>query len=65
LLFKDVDTDRQYETEGYEVLVEVKEPQKSELPNQMLYGALLVILVLVVLAVWVRVKRKRGRRERE
>ena len=61
VLFKDVDTDKQYETEGYEVQVEVKEPQKSELPNQMLFGALLLILVLVVLAVWVRVKRKRGR----
>lgn len=65
VLFKDVDTDKQYETEGYEVHVEVREPQKSELPNQMLFGALLVILVLVVLAVWVRVKRKRGQRERE
>ena len=65
VLFKDVDTDKQYETEGYEVHVEVREPQKSELPNPILFGALLVILVLVVLAVWVRVKRKRGRRERE
>ncbi len=65
VLFKDVDTDKQYETQGYEVHVEVREPQKSELPNQMLFGALLVILVLVVLAVWIRVKRKRGRQERE
>jgi len=65
VLFKDVDTDKQYEAEGYEVHVEVKEPQKSELPNQMLLGAMLVILVLVVVVVWVRVKRKRGRRERK
>lgn len=65
VLFKDVDTDRQYETEGYEVHVEVKEPQKSEFPNPILFGALLVIIVLVVLAVWVRVKRKRGRQERK
>lgn len=63
VLFKDVNTDRQYETEGYEVHVEVKEPQKSELPNQMLFGALLVILVLVVVAVWMKVKRKRRERE--
>lgn len=65
VLFRDVDTDWQYETEGYEVHVEVREPQKIELPNQMLFGALLVILVLVVLAAWMGVKRKRGRRERK
>ncbi|MEA2076158.1 MAG: hypothetical protein U9O85_10630 [Euryarchaeota archaeon] len=65
VLFKDLDTDKQYETEGYEVQVEVREPQESALPNQMLFGALLLILVLVVLAVWVRVKRKRGQRERK
>lgn len=64
VLFKDVDTDRQYETEGYEVHVEVKEPQKSELPNQMLFGALLLILVLAAVVVWIRVKRKRGRERR-
>ncbi|MCD6456511.1 MAG: hypothetical protein J7K81_06975 [Methanophagales archaeon] len=65
VVFKDVDTDKQYEMQGYEVHVEVREPQQSELPNQMLFGTLLVILVLVVLAVWVRVKRKRGRQKRE
>ncbi|RJS75623.1 hypothetical protein CW713_11980 [Methanophagales archaeon] len=59
VVFKDVDTDKQYEMQGYEVHVEVRKPQQSELPNQMLFGTLLVILVLVVLAVWVRVKRKR------
>ncbi|MHC1611457.1 MAG: COG1361 S-layer family protein [Candidatus Methanospirareceae archaeon] len=61
VLFKDVDTGKQYETEGYEVHVEVKESQKSELPNQMLLGAILVILLLVVVVVWMRVKRRRGR----
>jgi hypothetical protein len=61
LLFKDVDTDNQYETEGYEVQVEVREPQESALPNPMLFGALIVILVIVAVAVWVRVRRKRGR----
>jgi len=61
VVFKDIDTDRQYETEGYEVQVEVQEPQESGLPSPVLFGALLIILVLVVVAVWVRVKRKRGR----
>ncbi len=62
LLFKDVDTDKQYETQGYEVHVEVREQQRSELPNPVLFVALLIILVLVAVFVWVRVKRKRGRR---
>lgn len=64
LLFKDVDTDKQYEMPGYEVHVEVREPQKSELPSPVLIGALVVILVSVAVAVGVRVKRKRGRREK-
>jgi len=64
VVFKDVDTDKQYETQGYEVHVEVREPQKSELPSPVLIGALLVILVAVAVAVGVRVKRKRGRREK-
>jgi hypothetical protein len=63
VLFKDVDTDRQYETEGYEVHVQVLEPQKSELSNQTLLVALLVILVVVAVAVWVKVKRKRRERK--
>ena len=65
LLFKDVDTDKQYEMQGYEVHVEVREPQKSELPSPVLIGALVVILVSVAVAVGVRVKRKRGRREKK
>jgi len=63
LVFKDVDTDKQYETQGYEVHVEVREQQKSELPNPVLFVALLAI-VLVAVLVGVRVKRKRGRREK-
>ncbi len=65
VVFKDVDTDKQYETEGYEVHVEVREPQKSELPNPALSVVLLAILVLVAVLVWVRVKRRRGRQKRE
>ena len=65
LLFKDVDTDKQYEMQGYEVHVEVREPQKSELPSPVLIGALVVILVSVAVVVGVRVKRKRGRREKK
>lgn len=65
LEFKDVDTDRRYETHGYEVLLEIQEPQKSRLPNTMLVGALVVILVLVTVVVWMRVKRKRERQERK
>lgn len=65
LLFKDVDTDKQYEMQGYEVHVEVREPQKSELPSPVLIGALVVILVSVAVVIWVMVKRKRGRREKK
>ncbi|MEA1956852.1 MAG: hypothetical protein U9N01_00625 [Euryarchaeota archaeon] len=65
LLFKDVDTDKQYETQGYEVHVEVREPQKSELPSPVLIGALVVILVSVAMVIWVRVKRKRERHEKK
>ena len=63
LVFKDVDTDKQYETQGYEVHVEVREQQKSELPNPVLFVALLAIIVLVAVFVFVRVrvKRKGGR----
>ena len=65
LLFKDVDTDKQYEMQGYEVHVEVLEPQKSEFPSPVLFVALLVILLLVAVVIWVRVKRRRGRREKK
>ena len=64
LVFRDVDTDRRYETTGYEVHIEVKEPQKSELPSPVLIGALVVILVFVAVLVWRGVKRKRERREK-
>ena len=65
LLFKDVDTDKQYEMQGYEVHVEVREPQKSKLPSPVLIGALVVILVSVAVAVGVRIKRRRGSREKK
>jgi len=63
LLFKDVDTDKQYETKGYEVQVEVREPQKSAVPNQTLLGGLVAILIIVGVAVIVRKKRKSKRRK--
>ena len=62
VVFTDIDTDRQYETEGYEVQVEVREPQESAVPNLTILGAVIVILVIVAVAVLVRAKRKRGRR---
>ncbi len=65
VVFKDVDTDKQYEMQGYEVHVEVREPQKSELPSPGLLGALVVILLLVAVVVGVRIKRRRGRREKK
>ncbi len=64
LVFRDVDTDRRYETTGYEVHIEVKESPKSELPNPLLFVAVLVILVFVAVLVWIGVKRKRERREK-
>jgi len=60
LAFRDIDTDRIYETAGYEVRIEVKEPQKDALPAMsMSFVALPVILLSVVAVVWVRVKHRR------
>ncbi len=58
LTFRDIDSDRIYETEGYEVNIEVKEPQKDVLPA-MSFFALPAILLSVVAVVWVRVKHRR------
>lgn len=60
LAFRDIDTDKIYETVGYEVHIEVKEPQKDALPAMsMSFVALPVILLSVVAVVWVRVKHRR------
>ena len=60
LAFRDIDTDKIYETVGYEVRIEVKEPQKDALPAMsMSFVALPVILLSVVAVVWVRVKHRR------
>jgi len=60
LAFRDIDTDRIYETAGYEVRIEVKEPQKDALPAMsMSFVALPVILLSVVAVVWIRVKHRR------
>ncbi len=63
LLFNDVNTDKQYETKGYVVQLEVREPQESAVPNQALFGVVAVIIVLVVVVLWVRARRKRQARE--
>ena len=60
LVFRDVNTDKTYETAGYEVRIEVKEPQKDALPA-MSFVALPVILLAVIAVVWVRVKVKQRR----
>jgi len=60
LAFRDIDTDRIYETTGYEVHIEVKEPQKDALPAMSLsFVALPAILLSVVAVMWVRVKQRR------
>ena len=59
LVFRDLDTDKRYELPGYDLQIEVKEPQESELPIYLFIVALLVIIVVVAGLVWV--KRKRGR----
>jgi hypothetical protein len=63
LLFKDVDTDKQYETKGYEVQVEVREQQKSAVPNQTIVGGVVAILIIVGVAIILRKKRKNKRRK--
>ena len=62
VLFNDVATDKQYETEGYEVQIEVREPQESAVSMQALSGALIVVIVIVGVVIWVRAKRKRRER---
>ena len=62
LVFRDADTDKRYETQGYNVGIEVKEPQETELPIYLLIVALLVIIAVVAGLLWT--KRKRGRQEK-
>jgi hypothetical protein len=59
LVFRDLDTDKRYETPGYVVLLEVKEQQESELPLYLFIIALLVIIVVVSGLVWAKRKRRR------
>ncbi len=60
LAFRDIDTDRIYETAGYEVHIEVKEPQKDALPAMsMSCIAFPAILLSVIAVMWVRVKQRR------
>jgi len=59
LVFRDLDTDKRHELPGYDVRIEVKEPQETELPIYLLIVALLVIIVVVAGLVWVKRKRRR------
>jgi hypothetical protein len=61
VMYTDIDTDKQYEIAGYEVQVEVRELQKSAVPNQAIVGAVVLILVVVGVIVWMRARRKRAR----
>jgi len=65
LVFRDADTDRIYEAMGEPVHIEVKEPQKSELPEQTFFAVVLGIVVVVVVLVWVGIKRGRRRRQKK
>jgi len=60
LSYRDIDTDRIYETRGYEVKIEVKEQQKEAIPAITLaFVALLVVLVVVGVFLWRRAKRRK------
>jgi len=60
LSYRDIDTDRIYETRGYEVNIEVKEQQKEDLPAIALaFAALLVVLLVVGVIMWRRAKRRK------
>lgn len=60
LSYRDIDTDRIYETRGYEVNIEVKEQQKEALPAIALaFVALLVVLLVVGVILWRRAKRRK------
>jgi len=61
VIFKDVSTDKQYETAGYEVRLEVKEAPKSELPYPLLLGGVVILVLLIAALVWLRARRKRAR----
>ncbi len=61
LVFRDVDTDQRQEATGYEVHIEVKEPQEAGLPDPVLIAAVLGIAVVVAILLWIVVKRKRER----
>jgi hypothetical protein len=61
VIFKDVSTDKQYETAGYEVQLEVKEAPKSGLPYPLLLGGIVVLVLLIAALIWLRARRKRAR----
>jgi len=61
LVFKDIETDKQYEIKGYTVQIEVRQLQKSGLQPSMLGGVLVGILVVIAVVFWVRARRRRAR----
>lgn len=61
VIFKDVSTDKQYETAGYEVRLEVHDAPKSELPAPLLAGGVVVLILLIIALIWLRARRKRAR----
>jgi hypothetical protein len=60
VVFKDVALGKQYETEEYDVNIEIREPQETTWSGKVLAGVLVVILVIVGVVFWMRVKRKRA-----
>jgi len=59
--FKDVSTEKQYETAGYEVQLEVQEAPKRELPYPLLLGGAAVLVLLIAALLWLRARRRRAR----
>ncbi len=62
LAFRDVDTDRGYEIGGYEVHIEVKEPQESrwlQSAKPILFAAGTLMLALIVGVMWLRARHRR------
>ncbi len=65
LVFRDADTDRIYEIEGYEVHIKVKEPQKNMRllsAKPILLAAGTLMLALIVGVMWLRARRRRKKR---
>ncbi len=65
LAFRDVDTDRTYEIGGYELHIEVKEPQENrwlQSAKPILLAAGTLMLALIVGVMWLRARHRRKKR---